>query len=168
MQNIKLEYAASSALTFTSLNSLAASTTHLSGAESAAVDNTVNKYLDYLLSGKITAGAASAQVGRIDINVIGLQDDSTWPDVFDGTDSVESVTSAGVKAGICKLAASIATEAVNDRVYHFGPVSIADLFGGVLPKKFVVFITQTAHSTTVAIAASGNVITVTPVYATSA
>lgn len=168
MASIKLEYAASSSLTFTSLNSLAASSTHLSGAESTAVDNSSNKYVDYLLAGVIKAGAANTQVGRIDINVVGILDDSTWPDVFDGTDSTETVTSDGIKKGICKLAKSITTEASNDRIYHFGPVSVADLFGGVLPKKFVVFITQTAHTSTNTISATGNAIYITPVYATVA
>lgn len=168
MASIKIEYGTTANLTFTSLASLAASSTHLSGAESGAVDNTSNKYVDYLLSGKITAGAANTQVGRIDVNVIGLLDDSTFPDVFDGTDSAETVTSDGIKKGICKLAASIVTEAVNDRIYYFGPVSVAALFGGVLPRKFSVFITQTAHTSTNALAASGQQVTVTPIYYTSA
>lgn len=168
MASIKIEYGTTANLTITSLDSLAASSTHLSGAESAAIDNTSNKYVDYLLSGKIKAGAANAQVGRIDINVVGLLDDSTFPDTLDGTDSAESITSDGVKKGICKLAKSISTEAVNDRVYYFGPISVAELFGGRMPRKFVVFITQTAHTSTNALAATGHQITATPIYYTVA
>ena len=168
MADIKTAYGTTANLTFTSLNSLAASSTHLSGAESTAVDNTSNLYVDYLLSGKIVAGAANTQAGRIDINVVGLMDDSTWPDVFDGTDSTETVTSDGIKKAICKLAKSITTEAVNDRTYPFGPISIAELFGGRLPRKFLIFITQTAHTSTNQLASSGHQVTVTPVYYTSA
>lgn len=168
MADRKLAYAASSALTFTSLNSLAASSTWVAGAESTAVDNSSNLYLDYLLTGKITAGAANTQAGIIEVWVIPENDDSTWPDVFDGTDSAETVTSRNVLAGCGRLAKVISTDATNSRVYTMHPVSVASLFGGTCPRKFVVFVTHTVHTTTTAIAASGNTFTVKGVYETIA
>jgi hypothetical protein len=64
--------------------------------------------------------------------------------VFDGTTSAETITSADVKNSICKSVASISTNTTADRRYDFTGVSARTVFGGVLPSKFVLFIT---HST---------------------
>lgn len=167
MSSVKTEYAASSNLTIT-LASLATSSTWLAGRESTAVDNTTNKYLDYLLSGKVTVGTTPTSGTEIRVYVAALMDDSTYPDVFDGTDSDETVTSAGVGAGFLRLAAVLPVGATTSNVaYHFGPVSVAALFGGAVPKKFVAFVT---HNTGVNLNSTGgnHQITVTPVYATVA
>lgn len=158
----KIAYALSSNLTIT-LASLASDTNLLAGRESTAVDNTTNLYVDYLLSGKVTTGTSPTASRIIEIHVIGLLDDSTYPDVFDGTDSDETISGSGTKGAIARLAASIDTVNTSDKTYYFGPVSVAALFGGALPKKFVVFAT---HSTGVNLnSTSGNhQITVTPVY----
>ncbi len=140
----------------------------MAGAESDAVDNTSNLYTDYLLSGKFTAAGSNNQVGYIYVYVIGMLDDSTWPDVFDGTDSAETVTSANVLAGFGKLAAAIAADNAASRVYHFGPVSVAALFGRSMPRKFAVFVTHSAQTTTNAWHSTGHQVTATPVYYTSA
>jgi len=94
-------------------------------------------------------------------------DDSTWPDVFDGTDSAETVTSAGVGSGFLKLAAVMLVDATtSDRVYYFDAGSVRALFDGVLPPKFVVFV---AHNTGVNLnsTAGNHQVTITPEYATS-
>lgn len=163
--NNKIEYAASSALTF-GLASLATDSNLLAGRESNAVDNTTNKYTDYLLAGKITTGTSPTQGKEIDVFVVGLMEDATFPDVFDGTDSAETVTNAGIRDAVCKPVASIAVSSTSNVGYYFGPVSVASLFGGSLPKKFVVFVT---HNTGVALnATAGNhAVYVTGVYSTS-
>ena len=92
-----------------------------------------------------------------------MLNDSTWPDVFDGTDSAETVTSSGIRDSVCRLAAVMATDATSDRVNYFGPVSVAALFGGTVPPKFVVFVTHNTalnrHSP-----AGNHVISITPVH----
>lgn len=165
MASIKTAYAASSNLTIT-LASLATSSSRLAGQESTAVDNTTNLYLDYMLSGKITTGTSPTASKTIEVGVVGLMDDSTYPDVFDGTDSAETITSAEIKSAIYR-SFSIATTSTSNVTYPFGPISVANLFGGTLPKKFVVFVT---HDTGVNLnSTSGNhQVTVTGVYATSA
>lgn len=164
MANIKTEYAASSALTIT-LASLASDTNLLAGRESDAVDNTSNKHLDYLLAGKITTGTSPTASRQIEIWVAALIEDSTYPDVLDGTDSNETITSTDIKYGSMRLAAMLTTANTSDRTYWMAPVSIAYLFGGVCPKKFVVFV---VHNTGVNLnSTSGNhAIYVTPIYAT--
>lgn len=165
MASVKIEYAASVAATIT-LASLATSSTLTAGAESDAIDNTTNKYLDYLLAGKITTGS-SPSAGTIEVWVVALLDDSTWPDVFDGTGSAETVTSAAIKSACAAPAAALTTDTTSNQAYPFRPVSVASLFGGVCPKKFAVFVT---HNTGVNLNSTGgnHQINLTPVYATVA
>lgn len=160
----KIAYGSSSAVTIDP-SSLATSGTLTAGRESTAIDNTSNLYIDYLLAGKITTGSSPTADTRIQICVVGIMEDSTWPDVFDGTDSAETVTNAGIKNSICRIAADILVDATSNQAYPFGPISVAALFSGTLPKKFVVFVT---HNTNVNLnATAGNhTIYVTPVYAT--
>lgn len=160
--DIKLAYAASAALTIT-LASLATDANLLAGRESSAVDNTTDKFLDYLLGGKITTGTSPTDVKEIRVYVAALIEDATYPDVLDGTDSAETITSAGIRDAALRLAAVLATNNSSDRTYYFGPISIAALFGGTVPKKFVVFVT---HNTGVNLNSTGGnqAIYVTGVY----
>lgn len=167
MSSVKTAYASSSNLTIT-LASLGTSSTWLSGQESTQVDNTTNLYYDYKLSGKITVGTTPTINTEIRVYVVGLMDDSTYPDVFDGTDSAESVTSAGVGSAFLKLGAVILVDATtSNRTYAFEVGSVRAVFGGVLPKKFVVFV---AHNTGVSLNSTGSnhQVTVTGEYATVA
>ena len=145
MANVNMAYAASSALTIT-LAALASDTNFLTGRASNVVDNTTLLYLDYLLAGKITTGTTPTTGREIRVYVVGLMEDSTYPDVFDGTNAGKTVSSAGTRDSVCKLAAVMATGSTSDQAYYFGPISVAALFGGVLPKKFQVFV---VHSTAV-------------------
>lgn len=165
MADIKVAYAASSNLTVTSLHSVASSATWVAGWESGTVDNTTNLYLDYLISAKIALGNA-ATAGQIRVYVVPMLDDSNWPDVIDGTESTETWTTTTIRDGAAKLGAAVDTRADpgTDDVYVVGQFSVASLFGGVCPAKFVLFI---AHSTGVNLAAAGNQVTVKGSYITS-
>lgn len=151
MADVKLVYATNQALTIT-LASLASDSNLLAGRESNAIDNTTNLFLDYLLDGKITTGTSPTTAKEIRIYVVGLFGDASWPDVFDGTDSNETVSGVGTRDSACKLAAVIPTIATSDLGYFFGPISVASLFGGVCPAKFVVFV---VHNTAVNLNATG-------------
>lgn len=129
------------------------------------MDNTSNKYLDYLLAGKVTTGGTATDGTRIQICVVAILDDSTWPDVFDGTASAETVTSVNIKNMICRVASDITISSVTAQAYPFGPVSVAALFGGSLPKKFVVFVTHNTGGNLDS-TAGNHAVYVTPVYAT--
>jgi hypothetical protein len=143
MADLKLAYGTASDLTIT-LASMATDTNLLTGRESATIDNSANLFLDYLVSGKITAGTSPTAARSIEVWAVGSWDGTNWPDVFDGTESAETITSADIKASVCRFVAAIATANTSDRTYHFGPVSLSSAFGGVLPPKVVLFIT---HST---------------------
>ena len=164
--DVKIEYAASSAITIT-LASLATDADLAAGRESTLADNTTNKYLDYLIAGKITTGTSPTVSKAIYVFVAGLMEDSTWPSVLDGTDSDEDFVSANVRNNVCKPVAVMVVTATSDATYYFGPVSVASCFGGVVPKKFVVFV---VHDTAVNLnsTAENHAIYVTPVYSTVA
>ena len=164
MADLKLSYPAASDLTIT-LASLASDTNLLTGRESATIDNTANLYLDILVSGKITAGTSPTAARSIEVWAVGSWDGTNWPDVFDGTESAETITSADIKASVCRFVAAMATANTSDRSYHFGPVSLASAFGGTLPPKVVLFVT---HSTAVALnsTAGNHQIRLQPVYQT--
>jgi hypothetical protein len=164
MADLKLSYPAASDLTIT-LASLGSDTNLLTGRESATIDNSTNLYLDYLISGKITAGTSPTASRSIEVWAVGSWDGTNWPDVFDGTESAETITSADIKASVCRFVAAMATANTSDRTYHFGPVSLAAAFGGTLPPKFVLFVT---HSTGVNLnsTADNHKIRIQPVFQT--
>lgn len=164
MADINLAYAAASDVTIT-LASLASDVSLLAGRESAAIDNTTTLYLDMLLSGKITTGTLPTNAKSIEVWAVGSWDGTTWPDVFDGTNSAETITSTDIKTTICRLVASISTDNTSGNAYHFGPTSLASVFGGNLPPKMVIFVT---HNTGVALSATAghHQIRLLPVYQT--
>jgi hypothetical protein len=164
MADLKLAYPAASNLTIT-LASLGSDTNLLTGRESATIDNSSNLYLDYLISGKITTGTSPTASRSIEVSAVGSSDGTNWPDVFDGTESAETITSADIKASVCRYLAAMATSATSNVAYHFGPVSLAAAFGGVLPPKIVLFVT---HSTAVQLnaTAENHQIRIQPVYQT--
>lgn len=166
MADLKIAYGTSTALT-NAVQSLATSSAWLAGYESDVVDNTTNKYLDYTFEGKVTVGTTPTAGTEIRIYVVASFDGTAWPDVFDGTTSAETVTSAGVGSGFLKLACVASVDATtSDRAYPFS-FTVAGLFGGVCPAKFVLF---TAHNTGVSLNSTGGnqVFNYRGVYMTSA
>lgn len=159
MTDIKSKYPSSNAdtvaLTIT-LASLATSSTLLGGRESTAVDNRTNLDLDHLLSGKIRTGTTPTVSKTIEVWVYGpiqvASGTPTYPDVLDGTDSDETLTSANVKYSALRLAHSITVDATSDRDYFIPPTSVAALFGGSLPPFYGVFVT---HDTAVNLNSTG-------------
>ena len=88
--DIKLKYAASSALTVTALHSLASSQDWTAGWSSAAINNTTDLHIDRLYGFTFTTHASNRQAGQINIYVIGaLNDTPTWPAVNSGTIGTE-------------------------------------------------------------------------------
>jgi hypothetical protein len=143
MATTKLTYAASAALTQTNLDGIASSSTHVAGWESAAIDNSSNLYLDYAVNAVIQVESAGLAAGEIRMYLVAEMDDSSWPDVFDGTESTETVTDTNVRDAICKLAAITATDTTASQTYYLMCPSVAAIFG-TCPRKFVVFITQSS------------------------
>lgn len=155
---IKTQYPSTSSVALTlGVASLASDTNLLAGRESTAVDNTTNLDLDHLVSGFITTGTTPTVSTMIEIWAYASYKTATgtpsYPDVFDGTDSAETVTNSGVKYGALRLVASITVAATSNVAYPFAPVSIAQLFGS-MPKFWGLFV---VHNTVAALnATAGN------------
>lgn len=133
--------------------SLASDTNLLAGIESSIIDNTTDGFDDIIVSGKVTTGTSPTASKQIEVWAIAW-DGANWPDVFDGTTSSETITSADIKTAICKLVACMPTSNTSDRAYHFTGVSLRQVFGGELPSKVVLFV---VHNTGVNLnATSGN------------
>lgn len=161
MADLKIAYGASSNLTVTNLHSLASSASYIAGWESALVDNTSDLYVDYMLSAKFTMAASNNQAGEIRIYVAGMLDDSTWPDVLDGTESTEAFTDTEERDAALVLVRVLAVDATASAVIYMAPIGLAQFFGGALPAKFVVFVTGNGTTTTTAqFAASGNQVSI--------
>ena len=147
MSDTKTKYPSTSSTALTiSLASLASGSSgvYTAGRESTAVDNTSNVDVDHLLAGKIRTGTSPTASRSINVyvyaNISSSSGTPTYPDVLDGTDSAETFTSANVMNSAVRLAASMLTDSTSDRDYFFGPVSVASLFGGVLPKFWGVYV----------------------------
>lgn len=165
MADIKLVYGTPAAVTIgLATGPLASDANFLAGRESTAIDNGTERALDYEISGKITVGTSPTTAKELRVYVVGLMDDTpTWPDGFTGSDANKTVSTAGTRDAACRLAAVIATVATSDQGYWFGPISVAALFGGLVPKKFLVWV---VHNTGVALnsTAGNHVIKVRPIY----
>ena len=153
MATLSIAYAASGTITIT-LASLATSADWTAGRESTAISNAVTLYDDVLVGGKITTGTSPTVSTQINIYVYAAVDDTpTYPDVFDGTDSAETVTSVNVRASAIRLLASIVVDNTSDRTYWMAPTSVAFAFGGVMPRNWGLFI---AHNTAQALNSTGS------------
>jgi hypothetical protein len=164
MADIKIAYGSAFDLTITSA-SLASDTNLLAGRSSAAIDNTSDKFLDFLIGGKATTGTSPTTGRSIQYWAVASWDGTLWPDVFDGTDKDVTISLAQIKnSSVCRLIDELATVATSNEDYYFGGVSIARLFGSV-PPKFQIF--QTHNTVANLNATAGNhVIRVQPVYRT--
>lgn len=134
MATIKNLYASSSALTIT-LASLA----NGSARESTAVSNTTNLYLDALVTVKVkTASSGTSTTGYLTVFAYGSIDSGTsYSDGVTGTDASFTVATAPNLRilGVVNVSA-------NSTTYTSAPFSVAQAFGGTLPEKWGVVISN--------------------------
>lgn len=163
--DIKLAYAASSSLTVTNLHGIASSSTWVAGWESGAIDNSTNLYTDYIINAAIVVESAGLSAGEIRMYLVAELEDASWPDVFDGTESTETITDTEIRDAICRLAAFTQTDTTASRTYYLNCPSVAAVFNGTVPRKFVIFITQSTGTT---LETTGNAVYIKGVYQTVA
>jgi len=167
MASVKLAYANAVSLTLTSFNSLTTSAT--AGWQSDAQDNTSNLYLDYLVQVKLAAvNTAPANSKALFLYAFGLADTATSDYTGTGSavpsGSVGTLTFSDVTANDlpCPLLGILPYPTQNN-VINSSLFSVARCFGGSIPPKFSI---GAINLTGMTIAASGNAIKITPVYAT--
>lgn len=142
MATVKQLPAAYANITITVAN-LASDTNLLAGRSCTVVDNTSNLYVDALLDGFITTGTTPTVSTSIEIWVWSILDDvPTYPDTVTGSDANTTLTSTNVKTVGFALGTVITVDATSNRKYPIRPFSVAQLFGGIMPKKWGVFIVQ--------------------------
>lgn len=154
MATVTINYAAKVAFTLgLATTPLASSSTFVAGRESTEIDNTTNKYDDALVQGKVTVGTSPTANTQIQVWVYASDTSlaATPLDVIDGVDSDETITgsSTGIRDGLLKLGAVVTVDSTtSNRTYYVAPFSIAQLYGGNMPKFWGLFVT---HNTAVAL-----------------
>lgn len=120
------------------VTSLATSSDWTAGYEWFVIDNATDKALDYIVQGQWTCGTTPTTSTQGRVYLVASYDGTTWPDVFDGTASAETVTSAGVRDSFAKLAAVLSVDSTtSNRAYPFAFNLVS--FFPTLPKKVAVF-----------------------------
>lgn len=155
MSTTTISYSSNTTITM-DLDGLASSASFVAGRESSEIDNTSNKYVDALVQGKVKVGTTPTANTYINVYVWGADTSlgTTAIDTLDGTDSAETLTNTGVLYSALKLGATIPVIATtSDVVYNVAPFSVAQLFGGVMPKFWGLFV---AHNNGAALHASDN------------
>lgn len=165
----KVAYAASAAYTC-GVASLASSSTFLAGREGTAVDNSTNKYLDYILAGHVCVGTTPTTAKSIRVYCYGTQNDTPlYPANVTGSDAALTVTNAEMLQSGLQLAASIPIVATtSDIKYPWSPRSLCAIFGLMFPPTHHgLFI---SHDTVAALngTAGNHIQSYKPVYATVA
>lgn len=134
------------ALTIT-LASLASSAT--AGRESTAVDNSSTLAVDYELGGFITTGTSPGANTPIEIWCYGSYDGTSYTGGAAGTDG--ALTPVGSKS-LMRLIQVIYVTSSSNIKYTWQCGSVANLFGGLMPVKFGIWVLNT---TTVNLNATG-------------
>jgi len=126
-------------------SSLGTSATYIAGRESDQVDNTTTLFIDVLVKGQVTVGTTPTADTSIIISVWGSDESlGTTPiDDLDGVDAARTLTNTGVLNSALKIGAVI-TILVNTSnvVYDIAEFSVADLFGGSMPKFWGIFVSH--------------------------
>lgn len=133
-------YGTSTALTWT-LNSLSSDTTLLIGRASTAVDNTSILGVDALVGGQFVSHSVAPTTGKqIEVWCYASFDGTAYNAAATGTDAALTVTA--VKKALMRLVTIIPTDASTSSTYTWGPFSVAQLFGGSMPRKWGLWAVQ--------------------------
>lgn len=158
-----LSYRASANQTVTGLNSLATSATLVAGWTSGIISNATNLDLDNIISGVITLGAGTITAStRIVMYLYARRADATWPDLFsagtEGTEGAATVHSTQVRDGCMRYiwGVDVETGTPTNRAYDIPYINLIERLGHQ-PKEYALWV---SHSTGVALAATGQQITV--------
>jgi hypothetical protein len=133
------------------LASLASDTSLVAGREGTAIDNHATEdAIDAMVGGKVTTGTSPTAARQIEAWLAGSYDGTTYSGGATGADA--NLTPS--EKTLLKLLTIIPTVNTSNKTYQWGPFSVAQAFGGCMPRKWSVFI---VHNTGVALnATAGN------------
>lgn len=112
--------------------------------EATEVDNSTDKAVDGLLTGKVTTGTTPTAGNTISIYVSASDGTAARPGNLAGADG--GVTPAGEQTQ-WELARVIPVDATSNHTYEFAISGLAAIFGGVMPKKFSVIFLNSSGAT---------------------
>lgn len=159
--DVSLIYQAAANQTVTGLGGLASSASFLAGWEGEIIDNSAGTWDDFRVTLKVTAPASpTANPGQIRIGFVGMLDDTTWPDVFDGTAGAETITDTEIMNAIVRPGAFTETDTTASRVYYLEVPSLKAAFDGHLPHKCVPFVSHNMGASTPALSGGNHQLTV--------
>lgn len=164
MSTVKESFPATGTSITITLNSLASSGT--AGRASTAIDNSTNLDLDALVSVTLNQSASAvANDKAIYVFAYGSWDGTNYPEGITGSDAAYTIKGAAgaLTTGSLRLIGVIpAVASAND---NSGPFSVAQAFGGVLPRKWGIVVLNYGGQT---LSGSGCSATYTRVQATVA
>lgn len=164
--DVKISYVADAAFTI-DLSALASSATFVAGRESTWITNSSN-YLDFRISGTFISGTTPTAPAEHRLYYLSATEDTpTYPDVFDGTDSAETVTNTNILDSLPIGWSGTASTSSNITYPIVKALTMAQAFG-VCPKHFGLFF---SHAHTAALktdAANTNSLFYQGIYATVA
>ena len=151
--DIKTKYGTSVSITMTGIEDVDASSTWIGGWTSNSVNNTSTLAVDYLVSGQFTTESTSRKAGYIFVYAYAAFNDTpTWPTIFSsgtaGAVGAASFTDVEERDSSLRLLAALTVDDTASAVYAFPPTSIAQVFGGVVPPYWALWVTSDAASGT--------------------
>lgn len=159
--DLKLKYGTALTPTVTALQSLASSSTFVSGWTSDWIDNTSVLALDYLVSAAFELGTTPT-AGEIRVYAYAEHPNGDDPDLFgsgtEGSQGAVTVHDTEMLSGLVLLWATDTDTTTNDP-HEMPPRSIRAAFGEV-PRKFALYV---AHNTVAALRSSGQAVYADPV-----
>lgn len=156
-------YGTVTSLTWT-LNSLATDSTLLIGRASTVVDNTSDLAIDALVGGQfVSHSVAPTAAKQIEVWCYGSFDGSAYNGGATGSDAGLTVTAE--QKVLMRLMSIIPTGVATSSTYTWGPFSVAQLFGGIMPRKWGLW---SVHNMGQILNAAGNLAKYTPVKIQSA
>lgn len=131
------------------------------GRESTALDqkDTLDA-IDVHVGGKITTGTTPTASRQIEIWAYGSYDDTEFSGAATGSDAALTPT----EKTTMRLLTMIPTTNGSDRSYKFGPFSIAQAFGGVVPVQLGIWVTHNTGVNLNATAANQEIVYTTVKY----
>jgi len=135
--NVTMVYVADAAITM-DLSALASSSTFVAGRESTSVSNSSN-YMDCNITGRFISGTTPTAPGETRLYIVTPYEDTpAWPDVFDGTDSAETVTNTNILDAMPIIWSGTVSTSTNVTYPVVSALTLAQAMG-VMPKAFGLF-----------------------------
>jgi len=130
------------------LASLASDTALVAGRAGTVIDNVSEDAVDAMVGGIVTTGTSPTTARQIEIWLYGSYDGTTYSGDASGTDA--NLTPS--EKTLLELLTVIPTVATSNKAYQWGPFSVAQAFGGTMPRKWGVYV---VHNTGVVLNATG-------------